>query len=98
MTCPVRVAHSRNRQHPPLSSLRGERRSHDQAWPRRLLLGFRSRQCVCLQAARPQQSPAFGFGPYIIGTVIVFLATTVAALFPSFRTACIDPSSALRVE
>jgi predicted permease len=42
--------------------------------------------------------PAFGFRPYLVGATIMLVATIVAALLPSLRTARIDPSRALRVD
>jgi putative ABC transport system permease protein len=45
-----------------------------------------------------EMMPAFGPLSYAIGAAIVLIATVMAALFPSFRTARIDPSVALRAE
>ena len=42
--------------------------------------------------------PLFGPRPYIIGVVVVLLATAAAALLPSLRAGRIDPSAALRVD
>jgi ABC-type antimicrobial peptide transport system permease subunit len=42
--------------------------------------------------------PDYGLRPFVVGAMIVFVATTTAALLPSLRTARIDPARALRVE
>jgi ABC-type antimicrobial peptide transport system permease subunit len=42
--------------------------------------------------------PRFGARPYVVGVLIVLVATMVAALLPSLRAARIDPSKALRAE
>ena len=42
--------------------------------------------------------PRFGPRPYVVGVLIVLVATMVAALLPSLRAARIDPSKALRAE
>jgi predicted permease len=45
-----------------------------------------------------EMMPAFAPISYAIGAAIVLIATVMAALFPSFKTARIDPSAALRAE
>jgi putative ABC transport system permease protein len=42
--------------------------------------------------------PTFGPRPYVVGVLIVFAATMVAAMLPSLRAVRIDPSKALRAE
>ncbi|HLG59160.1 MAG TPA: ABC transporter permease [Vicinamibacterales bacterium] len=42
--------------------------------------------------------PALTLRPYLVGATIMLVATIVAALLPSLRTARIDPSRALRVD
>ena len=42
--------------------------------------------------------PKFGVLPYLVGTVVVVMATAAAALIPSLRTTRIDPCRALRVD
>ena len=50
-----------------------------------------------ISGATPIVQP-FGPRPYLIGGVVVLLATATAALLPSLRAGRIDPSAALRVE